>query len=43
MMTALFAVRLADYGIGVFEIRLGIIKTDMTAVVKDKYDQLLID
>ena len=41
MMTALFAVRLAEYGIGVFEIRPGIIKTDLTAVVKDKYDQLI--
>ena len=41
MMTALFAVRLADYGIGVFEIRPGITKTDLTAVVKDKYDQLI--
>jgi 3-oxoacyl-[acyl-carrier protein] reductase len=41
MMTALFAVRLAEYGIGVFEIRPGIMKTDMTAVVRDKYDQLI--
>ena len=41
MMTALFAVRLADIGIGVFEIRPGITKTDLTAVVKDKYDQLI--
>jgi NAD(P)-dependent dehydrogenase (short-subunit alcohol dehydrogenase family) len=41
MMTALFAVRLAEYGIGVYEIRPGITKTDMTAVVKDKYDQLI--
>lgn len=41
MMTALFAVRLAEYGIGVFEIRPGITKTDLTAVVKDKYDQLI--
>ena len=43
MMTALFAARLAEYGIGVFEIRPGITKTDMTAVVKDKYDQLISD
>jgi NAD(P)-dependent dehydrogenase (short-subunit alcohol dehydrogenase family) len=41
MMTALFAVRLAEYGIGVYEIRPGITKTDLTAVVKDKYDQLI--
>jgi NAD(P)-dependent dehydrogenase (short-subunit alcohol dehydrogenase family) len=41
MMTALFAVRLAEFGIGVYEIRPGITKTDLTAVVKDKYDQLI--
>ncbi len=43
MMTALFAVRLAEYGIGVFEIRPGITRTDMTQVVSDKYDQLISD
>jgi NAD(P)-dependent dehydrogenase (short-subunit alcohol dehydrogenase family) len=41
MMTSLFAVRLAEYGIAVFEIRPGIIKTDMTAPVRDKYDKLI--
>lgn len=41
MMTALFASRLAEYGIGVYEIRPGIIKTDMTVPVKEKYDQLI--
>ncbi len=41
MVTALFADRLAEYGIGVFEIRPGIIETDMTSVVKAKYDALL--
>ncbi len=40
MMTALFADRLSQYGIGVFEIRPGIIETDMTQGVKEKYDQL---
>jgi len=40
MMTALFADRLADYGIGVYEIRPGIIRTDMTNKVTEKYDQL---
>jgi NAD(P)-dependent dehydrogenase (short-subunit alcohol dehydrogenase family) len=39
MMTKLFAVRLAEYGIQVFEIRPGIIDTDMTAVVKDQYER----
>jgi len=37
MMAQLFAVRLAGDGIGVFELRPGIIATDMTAGVKDKY------
>jgi 3-oxoacyl-[acyl-carrier protein] reductase len=37
MMTKLFAARLAEYGIGVYEIRPGIIDTDMTAPVKDHY------
>jgi 3-oxoacyl-[acyl-carrier protein] reductase len=41
MMTALFAVRLAPHGIGVFEVRPGIIATDMTAGVKTKYDELI--
>jgi 3-oxoacyl-[acyl-carrier protein] reductase len=41
MMTKLYALRLADSGIGVFEIRPGIIRTDMTAVVKDRYDKLI--
>ncbi|NNJ68912.1 MAG: 3-ketoacyl-ACP reductase [Boseongicola sp.] len=37
MMSRLFAVRLAPHGIGVFELRPGIIDTEMTAGVKDKY------
>lgn len=37
MMAELFAVRLAPHGIGVFELRPGIIETGMTAGVKDKY------
>jgi NAD(P)-dependent dehydrogenase (short-subunit alcohol dehydrogenase family) len=37
MMAELYAVRLAPHGIGVFEIRPGIIETGMTAGVKDKY------
>jgi len=41
MMTKLYADRLAEYGIGVFETRPGIIATDMTSVVKDKYDKLI--
>ena len=41
MMTILFADRLAEYGIGVFELRPGIIATDMTTVVKEKYDKMI--
>ncbi len=37
MMAQLFAVRLAPEGIGVFELRPGIIATEMTAGVRDKY------
>ncbi|MCP4681096.1 MAG: 3-ketoacyl-ACP reductase [Desulfobacterales bacterium] len=41
MMTKLFAERLAGDNIRVFEIRPGIIHTDMTAPVKEKYDHLI--
>lgn len=41
MMTMLYADRLAQHGIGVFEIRPGIIKTDMTSPVSQKYDKLI--
>ncbi len=41
MITALFADRLAEYGIPVNEIRPGIIATGMTATVKGKYDALI--
>lgn len=41
MVTKLFADRLAEYGINVYEIRPGIIFTDMTKVVKAKYDKLI--
>ncbi|MBE0536697.1 MAG: 3-ketoacyl-ACP reductase [Phycisphaerae bacterium] len=43
MMTKLYADRLAEFGIGVFEIRPGIIATDMTAVVQDKYDKMIAE
>ena len=43
MATKLWAVRLAEHGIGVYEIRPGIIATDMTAAVKDKYDKLIAE
>ncbi len=41
MMTKLFAVRLAVEGINVYEVRPGIIATEMTAGVKEKYDHLI--
>ncbi|MBN2588747.1 MAG: 3-ketoacyl-ACP reductase [Sedimentisphaerales bacterium] len=41
MMTKLYADRLAENNIGVFEIRPGIIATDMTLPVKDKYDKMI--
>lgn len=43
MLTKLFAVRLADLGIGVFELRPGIIGTDMTGPVHEKYDRLIAE
>jgi 3-oxoacyl-[acyl-carrier protein] reductase len=43
MLTPLFAARLAEHGINVYEIRPGIIATDMTQAVKEKYDQLIAD
>lgn len=39
MVTKLFALRLADAGIGVFDVRPGVIRTDMTAGVADKYER----
>lgn len=41
MVTALFAARLAADGINVYEVRPGVIATDMTSGVKEKYDQLI--
>jgi NAD(P)-dependent dehydrogenase (short-subunit alcohol dehydrogenase family) len=41
MLTPLFAARLAEQGINVYEIRPGIIATDMTNPVKEKYDKLI--
>jgi NAD(P)-dependent dehydrogenase (short-subunit alcohol dehydrogenase family) len=41
MLTPLFAARLAAHGINVYEIRPGVIATDMTSGVKEKYDKLI--
>jgi NAD(P)-dependent dehydrogenase (short-subunit alcohol dehydrogenase family) len=43
MAARLFAVRLASHGIPVYEVRPGIIETDMTAGVKEAYDQRIAD
>jgi NAD(P)-dependent dehydrogenase (short-subunit alcohol dehydrogenase family) len=41
--TRLWAVRLAEFGIPVYEVRPGIIKTDMTAAVQARYDRLIAE
>jgi len=41
MMTLLFATRLGEYGIPVYDVRPGVTKTDMTSGVTDKYDKLI--
>ena len=41
MATKLWAVRMADYGIPVYEVQPGVIRSDMTAGVTEKYDRLI--
>lgn len=43
MMVKLYAARLAAHGINVYEIRPGVIATDMTGKVKEKYDRLILE
>ena len=43
MARELFAVRLAEAGIGVYEVRPGLMETDMTRAVKEKYDALIAE
>lgn len=43
MMTKLFATRLGEANIPVYEVQPGIISTDMTSSVKEKYDKLISD
>lgn len=43
MMSQLFAARLGEFGIPVYEIRPGVTKTDMTSGVTDRYDALIED
>lgn len=41
MATLLFAVRLGEYDIPVYEVRPGVTKTDMTSTVQEKYDKMI--
>lgn len=41
MLNTLFAVKMAEFGVNVYEIRPGIISSDMTKTVKEKYDKLI--
>lgn len=43
MTTQLFATRLGEYGLPVYEVRPGVTKTDMTSGVTEKYDKLIAD
>lgn len=43
MMTQVFAARMAEFGVHVYEIRPGVIQTDMTGPVKEKYDDLIFN
>jgi 3-oxoacyl-[acyl-carrier protein] reductase len=43
MLTKLYAARLAEHGVNVYEIRPGIIATDMTGPVQARYDKLILD
>lgn len=43
MVTRLFAARLAEHGINVYEVRPGVIETDMTGPVKARYDKLILE
>jgi NAD(P)-dependent dehydrogenase (short-subunit alcohol dehydrogenase family) len=43
MVTQLFAARLAEHGIRVYEVRPGVMDTDMTAAARDRYTQLIAE
>lgn len=43
MATKLWATRLAEFGIRVYEVQPGVIRSDMTSAVTEKYDQLIAD
>jgi 3-oxoacyl-[acyl-carrier protein] reductase len=43
MATQLWAARLAEFGISVYEVRPGVVRTDMTEGVSEKYDRLIAE
>ncbi len=43
MMTKLFAHRLAEFGINVYEVRPGFVRTDLTSPAWEKYDSMIAD
>lgn len=43
MMTMLWATRLAEHGIDVYEVQPGVIRSDMTSGVEEKYDRLIAE
>ncbi len=43
MATQLWAARMAEFGVSVYEVRPGVIRTDMTAGVNEKYEKLIAD
>jgi NAD(P)-dependent dehydrogenase (short-subunit alcohol dehydrogenase family) len=43
MLNQLFALRLAEAGIACYEVRPGVIRSDMTAPAKDRYDKLIAE
>ena len=43
MATQLWAARLAEHGVYVYEVRPGVIRTDMTSGVTEKYDRLIAE
>jgi NAD(P)-dependent dehydrogenase (short-subunit alcohol dehydrogenase family) len=43
MLTQLFALRLAGEGVRVYEVRPGVMDTDMTSGAKERYTQLIAD
>jgi NAD(P)-dependent dehydrogenase (short-subunit alcohol dehydrogenase family) len=43
MLSQLFALRLAEADVACYEVRPGVIRTDMTAAAKDRYDKLIAE